>query len=117
MAYLTAFLNSKLFKFTFKDYFPELLGDTRELRKVFFENITIKAHNNPSLFESKLERIEELKGKGSSTEKLEIELDEMIFDLYELTSSERSIVLGKSLVTPLSDNSINVISPSVSEYI
>ena len=35
--FLTAFLNSSLFKFCFRDNFPELLGGTRELRKIFFE--------------------------------------------------------------------------------
>ena len=116
LAYLTAFFNSKLFKFTFKDYFPELLGDTRELRKVFFENITIKSHDNPSLFEKKLECIEAMKGKGLAIAELESEIDKLIFDLYELTSSERSIVLGNT-TAPLSDNSTNLISSSVSEYI
>ncbi len=113
---MTAFFNSKLFKFTFKDYFPELLGDTRELRKVFFENITIKPHDNPSLFEKKLECIEAMKGKGLAIAELESEIDKLIFDLYELTSSERSIVLGNT-TAPLSDNSTNLISSSVSEYI
>lgn len=35
LKYLTAFFNSKLFKFCFKDNFPELLGNTFELSKVF----------------------------------------------------------------------------------
>ena len=34
VAYLTAFLNSSLFKFCFLDNFPELQGGTRELRKI-----------------------------------------------------------------------------------
>ena len=36
VSYLAAFLNSSLFKFCFRDNFPELLGGTRELRKIFF---------------------------------------------------------------------------------
>lgn len=40
--YLTCFFNSKLFKYTFSDNFPELQGGTRELRKVFFEKIPVK---------------------------------------------------------------------------
>lgn len=39
--WLGAFLNSKLFRYCFIDNFPELLGGTRELRKLFFENIRI----------------------------------------------------------------------------
>ena len=40
--YLAAFLNSSLFKFCFRDNFPELLGGTRELRKIFFDKIPVK---------------------------------------------------------------------------
>ena len=41
IAFLTAFLNSSLFKFCFIDNFPELLGGTRELRKIFFDKISV----------------------------------------------------------------------------
>lgn len=41
LAYLTAFLNSSLFKFCFLDNFPELQGGTRELRKIFFDKILV----------------------------------------------------------------------------
>lgn len=36
IAYLTAFFNSSLFKFCFRDSFPELQGGTREMSKIFF---------------------------------------------------------------------------------
>ena len=42
MAYLTAFLNSSLFKYCFRDSFPELQGGTRELSKIFFDKIPEK---------------------------------------------------------------------------
>lgn len=42
MAYLTAFLNSSLFKYCFRDSFPELQGGTRELSKIFFDKIPVK---------------------------------------------------------------------------
>lgn len=35
VAFLTAFFNSSLFKFCFRDSFPELQGGTRELSKIF----------------------------------------------------------------------------------
>ena len=41
IAYLTAFLNSSIFKFCFLDKFPELQGGTRELRKIFFDKIPV----------------------------------------------------------------------------
>ena len=37
VAYLTAFLNSSIFKYCFLNNFPELQGGTRELRKIFFD--------------------------------------------------------------------------------
>lgn len=42
VSYLAAFRNSSLFKFCFRDNFPELLGGTRELRKIFFDKIPVK---------------------------------------------------------------------------
>ena len=45
LKYLTAFFNSSLFKFCFRNNFPELLGDTYELSKVFFEKIPVKQPN------------------------------------------------------------------------
>ncbi len=44
--YLTCFFNSKLFKYTFSDNFPELQGGTRELRKVFFDKIPVRQIND-----------------------------------------------------------------------
>jgi hypothetical protein len=41
LAYLTAFFNSNVFKICYRDNFPELQGGTRELSKVFFEDIKI----------------------------------------------------------------------------
>ncbi|HMR90249.1 MAG TPA: Eco57I restriction-modification methylase domain-containing protein, partial [Saprospiraceae bacterium] len=40
--WLVCFFNSKLWAYCFRDNFPELLGGTRELRKVFMEEIKIK---------------------------------------------------------------------------
>lgn len=45
LGYLTAFLNSSLFKYCFRDNFPELLGNTYELSKIFVELIPIKKPN------------------------------------------------------------------------
>ena len=39
---LTAVLNSSVFRCCFKDNFPELLGNTYELSKIFFDKIPIK---------------------------------------------------------------------------
>ena len=41
LPYLTAFFNSNIFKICYRDNFPELQGGTRELSKIFFEQIKI----------------------------------------------------------------------------
>ena len=41
LAYLTAFFNSNIFKICYRDNFPELQGGTRELSKIFFEQVKI----------------------------------------------------------------------------
>ena len=41
LAYLTAFFNSNIFKICCRDNFPELQGGTRELSKIFFEQVKI----------------------------------------------------------------------------
>ena len=41
LSYLIAFFNSNVFKICYRDNFPELQGGTRELRKVFFEQVKI----------------------------------------------------------------------------
>jgi adenine-specific DNA-methyltransferase len=42
LPYLTAVLNSSLFKCCFRDNFPELMGNTYEVRKVFVDKIPIR---------------------------------------------------------------------------
>jgi len=46
LAYLTAFFNSSLFRCSFRDNFPELMGNTYEVRKIFMDAISVK---KPSL--------------------------------------------------------------------
>jgi adenine-specific DNA-methyltransferase len=53
LAYLTAFLNSSLFRCCFRDNFPELMGNTYEVRKIFVDQIPVKKPTAPEgeLFE------------------------------------------------------------------
>lgn len=44
--YLTAIFNSSLFRCCFRDNFPELLGNSYELSKIFFDKIKIKPPKN-----------------------------------------------------------------------
>ena len=41
LSYLVAFFNSNIFKICYRDNFPELQGGTRELRKIFFDQVKI----------------------------------------------------------------------------
>ena len=110
LAYLTAFFNSSLFKFAFKDYFPELLGDSREMRKVFFETITVKEVESEYWYEEALENLIDQKQNGLSTREIELQIDERIFSLYELSASESSVILESIAAAGLSRESISALS-------
>ena len=94
IAFLTAFLNSSLFKFCFRENFPELQGGTRELRKVFLDKIPVIQVSNKvdQDFKKMVVEIQTLKRKGVPTIDLEKKLDSMIFDLYDLTNEERTSI-------------------------
>ena len=97
MGYLTAFFNSKIFRFAFKDFFPELLGDTRELSKVFFENVTIKEVGEEELqrFERLVDEVQNAKKEGNATVALEAEIERRIAAIYALSESELTLIESK----------------------
>ena len=98
IGFLTAFLNSSLFKFCFIDNFPELQGGTRELRKIFLDKIPVIQVDNctDGIFREKITRIQNLKQESLPIKDIEIELDNMIFDLYQLTIEEKETVLARN---------------------
>ena len=89
VAYLTAFLNSSLFKFCFLDNFPELQGGTRELRKIFFDKIPVLQVSNEinDRFIPILKDIQKQYTKQKAQR-----IDSMLFDLYNLTREERMVI-------------------------
>ena len=89
VAFLTAFFNSSLFKFCFRDSFPELQGGTRELSKIFFDKIPVIQVNpyTNALFLDQLLDIQ-----NEYTKSKAIAIDTMIFDLYDLSNEERKLV-------------------------
>ena len=89
LAFLTAFLNSSLFKFCFADKFPELQGKTRELSKIFMDEIPVKKVSDDVEYHFLM--IVEAIQKNISKEKL-LEIDKAIFDLYQLTEEERDYI-------------------------
>jgi hypothetical protein len=94
VAFLTAFLNSSLFKYCFRDNFPELQGGTRELSKIFFDKIPVIQVNERTndTFETLILKIQDLAQRKMSIKNIEIEIDKLIFDLYSLTLEERKEV-------------------------
>lgn len=89
MAYLTAFLNSSLFKYCFRDSFPELQGGTRELSKIFFDKIPVKkvSSEQNEMFRKIINTVQ-----SCYTEEQTVAIDNMLFDLYNLTTSERQAI-------------------------
>ena len=89
MSYLTAFLNSSLFKFCFFDNFPVLFGGSRELSKIFFDKIPVLKVSDAidAEFRSLVLDIQ----KEYSDEKAKA-IDQRIFDLYGLTQEEREAI-------------------------
>jgi type II restriction/modification system DNA methylase subunit YeeA len=94
LEYLTIFLNSKIFKFAFKDYFPELLGESREIRKVFFETVSVMPTISNDWYREILTSMLFAMENNLSVKELEKQIDDRLFDYYELTNEERSLVLN-----------------------
>ena len=86
IAYLTAFLNSSIFKFCFLDKFPELQGGTRELRNIFFDKIPVLkvSDKENEIFKSLVTDIQNDYKKEKA-----ILIDERLFELYGLSKEER----------------------------
>ena len=89
VAYLTAFLNSSLFKYCYLNNFPELLGGTRELRKIFFDKIPVMVVNESINKQIKTMLLDIQK---EYTKSKAIAIDAMIFDLYKLSKEERELI-------------------------
>ena len=89
IAFLTAFLNSSLFKFCFADRFPELQGKTRELSKIFIDEIPV-----PQISDSENEEYSKLVNdiQSSYSQEQAIAIDQMIFDIYGLTPDEQAFI-------------------------
>ncbi len=94
LGFLCAFLNSSLFKFCFLENFPELLGGTRELRKIFFDKIpVVKIEDQVNImFDGLVAQIQQRKENNKETESLEREIDNQIFSIYNLDLKERQAI-------------------------
>ena len=99
LKYLTGYFNSGIASKWIRENCPELQGGTRELSKVFFENIPIPPviEANQHLvrqIEEKVDKILDAKDAApdAKVSELENEIDEIVYLLYGLTDEEIAIV-------------------------
>lgn len=94
--YLVSFFNSWLFKFCFRENFPELIGGTRELRKVFFEKIPVKpiTEEAEQPYKAIVQQIMAIKKADPSGDisTLDAELNKMIYEYYGITREEQVVI-------------------------
>jgi len=74
LAYLTAALNSTVFRCCFKDDFPNLGEDRRELRKIFMDKIPIKkpTSQQAALFEALVPMVQAAKAESQKSDNSEL---------------------------------------------
>lgn len=95
LEYLTAFFNSSLFRFCFKENFPGLQGESRELSKVYFDQIPIMTIDDKTneWFVEKVQQIQYSHNKGIPSKDLEDSVDKAICELYDFTDNELDLIL------------------------
>lgn len=93
MAYLTAFLNSSLFKYCFRKSFPEIQGGTLVMSKIFISTIPVPRLTDAeaAAFEAPVSEIQQ-----KWTEDKARAIDQMIFSLYQ-TRDENGNLTPESL--------------------
>ena len=103
LKYLTGYFNSRVAAKWIRENCPELQGGTRELRKVFFENILIPpvTEANQHLatqIETRVDQILAAKDTcpDADVSELENEIDQIVYLLYNLTPEEITIAEEKS---------------------
>ena len=89
LGFLTAFLNSELFNYYFKDYVATL-GLTNEVKKNIFKTIYVKdvSEDEDKIFKKLVYEIQDKKRNKEDTTELEAQIDNMIYELYGLTEEE-----------------------------
>ena len=104
LKYLTGYFNSRIGAKWIRENCPEL-GGGRELRKVFFENISIPPVTGANRrlvaqMEMRVDRILAAKDTDPDADvsELEKEIDQIVYLLYNLTPEEIAIVEGTEIV-------------------
>ena len=99
LKYLSGYFNSRIAANWIRENCPELQGGTRELSKVFFENIPIPpiTETNQHIAAQVEDRVDKiiaakLTNPDADTTALENEIDQIVYSLYDLTPEEIAIV-------------------------
>ena len=94
LKFLVGYFNSKVSHRWIRENCPELQGGTRELSKIFFENIPIPplSESEQKPFVALVEKILAGKERGEDTTGLEREIDLMVYRLYGLSYEEVKVI-------------------------
>lgn len=94
LSYLTAFLNSQLFKYVYREKFPELQGGTRELRKIFFDKLRIPRIDavKEEIFHKLVTCMQLSYSAGLPNQEVDERVNTLIYDICELNQKEREII-------------------------
>ena len=89
LGYLTAFLNSNLFNYCFKDSIVTT-GQTKDAYKKLMETIYVRdvSEQDDQKFKKLVYEIQDKKRNKEDTTELEAQIDNMIYELYGLTEEE-----------------------------
>ncbi|MDW8288502.1 MAG: TaqI-like C-terminal specificity domain-containing protein, partial [Flammeovirgaceae bacterium] len=100
LKYLVGFFNSKISHRWIRENCPELQGGTRELSKIFFENIPVPpiSETEQQPFVALVDQILAQKEQGEDTTALEAQIDRMVYALYGLTEEEIKVVEASSQI-------------------
>ena len=98
LKYLLGIFNSKLFRFCFEDHFPELQGNSREIKAFVMKELPVKY---PDAFQEKVitkmvNKVVEFKAAFVSTKEKETEIDACVYNLYNLSFEEACTIEGNT---------------------
>lgn len=121
LPYLTAVLNSLLFRCCFRDNFPELMGNTYEVRKIFMDKIPIKKPTalQAALFEALVVMVQATKAKSQTSGNAELQsvaafleqvIDACVMEVYFADHMAQQRLGITAHVTPLLQD-INATTP------
>ena len=87
---MLGYLNSKISHRWIRENCPELQGGTRELSKVFFENIPVPkiSESDQEPFVQLVDQILLAKEKDQDSTIFEKQIDNLVYKLYHLTDEE-----------------------------